>query len=177
MATLMATLLTGLGGTATAGAAAAGAGAVATTTTLSTLSTALTVVGGLSSIMSGMQQQSALNQQAVDEETRATQETINGRQDALKSLKALNDDMAAIAVAGYASGVGGEGSVMAAQNEARKVGDQNMNMARNNAAIQSAARRGNAGQLRKSGRSSFTNGLFGAIRGGLNQYSRIVARG
>jgi len=173
MATLMATMLASLkaGAMATAGAAAGTAG------TLGTISTALTVVGGLASIMSGVQKKNALEQQAVDEETRATQETIQGRQDALDALRALNRDAAAIAVAGYASGIGAEGSVAAAQDEARKVGDQNMTMARDNAAFQSAARRGQAEQLRQQGQGELTGGIFGAIKGGLSLFQRREARG
>lgn len=183
MATMFATLLAGLksagvaagagaAGTAAAGTAAAGVG------TLGTLSTALTVVGGLSSIMAGAQQKSALEQQAVDEETRATQETIQGRQDALTSLRALNADMAQIAVAGYASGIGGgEGSALAAMDEARKVGDQNMNMARDNAAFQSAARRGQATQYRREGNGTFLGGIMGATKGASSLFQRLEARG
>lgn len=184
MATMMATMIASLqataAGTAAVGAtgAAAAGTAAATTGALGTLSTALTVVGGLASIMSGAQAKSASDQQAVDEETRATQETINGRQDALQAMRALNRDMAQIAVAGYASGIGGsEGSVGAAQDEARKVGDQNINMSRDNAAFQSAARRGQAGQLRSQGRGAFTSGIFGAVKGGLSLFQRREARG
>lgn len=183
MSTMLAGLKTAAVGGAATGAAAAGTGAAAagtaaaTTGALGTLSTAMTVVGGLASIMSGAQAKSAADQQAVDEETRATQETIQGRQDALQAMRALNNDMAQIAVAGYASGVGGEGSVAAAQDEARKVGDQNINMARDNAAFQSAARRGQAGQLRTQGRGQLTSGAFGAVKGGLSLFQRREARG
>jgi hypothetical protein len=179
---MMATMLAGLktaavGGAATGAATAAAGTAAATTGALGTLSTAMTVVGGLASIMSGAQAKSAAYQQAVDEETRATQETIQGRQDALQAMRALNSDMAQIAVAGYASGIGGEGSVAAAQDEARKVGDQNINMARDNAGFQSAARRGQARQLRTQGRGEFTSGIFGAVKGGLSLLQRREARG
>lgn len=182
MATMMATMLASLqAGAAGAGVAAGAAGAAGATAaaagTLGTISTALTVVGGLASIMSGAQQRNALKQQAVDEDTKATQETIQGRQDALQSLRSLNKDMAAIAVAGYSSGIGGEGSVLSAQEEARKVGDQNMNMSRSNAAFQSASRRSSSAQLRKEGNGKFTSGLFGAVKGGLDLFQRRGARG
>jgi len=180
MATLMATMLAGLKATVAgaAGTAGAAAGAAGTAGALGGISTALTVVGGLASIMSGAQQKSALDQQAADEETRATQETIQGRQDALQAMRALNNDMAQIAVAGYASGIGGgEGSVLAAQNEARKVGEQNINMSRQSAAMQSAARRSQAGQLRKEGRGALAGGIFGGIKGVSSLFQRVGARG
>jgi len=180
MATLMATMLASLkaGAATLAGGSAAAGGATAAASGLSVASTAMTVVGGLASIMSGAQQKNAAEQTAVNEEMAATQETIKGREDALQSMRALNRDMAQIAVAGYASGIGGgEGSVLAAQNEARKVGDQNINMSRTNAAYQSAARRGQADQSRETGRGAYTSGLFGAIKGGASLFQRREARG
>tara|TARA_R110000744_G_scaffold326330_4_gene432091 strand:- start:5602 stop:6129 length:528 start_codon:yes stop_codon:yes gene_type:complete len=165
-----------VGGVAAAGAGAAGAAAGAGA--LGTLSTALTVVGGLASIMSGAKQKSALDQQATDEDTRATQETIQGRQDALSAMRALNQDQAQIAVAGYASGIGGgEGSAAAAQEEARKVGDQNFNLSRDNAAFQSSARRNQGRQYRDQGQGAFTSGLFGAVKGGISLFQRREVRG
>lgn len=178
MATLFTTLMTSLGGgtAAAAGAGAVGAGAAAGGA-LTGLSTAFTIVGGLASIFSGFQEASALKQEAVDEDTRAVQETIQGKQDALQALRALNSDTARIAVAGYASGIGGEGSVRAAQDEAFKVGEENVNMARDNAAIQSAQRRGNARQLRKSASAAAFGGVLGAFKGVSGLFERKLQRG
>lgn len=173
MAAMFATLFAGVGKAAAAvGSVVSGAGGAA-----SFLSGLSTVVGGFASIYSGAQQKAALDQQAVDEETRAVQETLNGRQTALDAMKKLNDDMAAITVAGYASGLQASGSVQTAQDEAQKVGDINMNTARENARVQSAARRGQARQLRIEGKGAMTGGIFGAIKGGLSLFSRDAARG
>lgn len=177
MATLFASFLGAIGG----GGAAVG-GAVATTAAVgggfaSFMSGLSTVVGGLASIAAGAQQKAALDQQAVDEETRAVQETINGRQNALDAMKKLNDDMAAITVAGYASGLASSGSIQTAQDEAQKVGEYNMNMARENSRYQAAARRSQAKQLRIEGKGAMTSGIFGAIQGGLSLFSRKTARG
>lgn len=173
---MFATLLSSVkGAAATVGTAATGATSGAGG--LSALSVASTVVGGLASLYSGAQEASALESQAVDEETRAVQETINGKQDALNALRDLNRDQAKIAVAGYASGIGGEGSVEAAQNEAQKVGEQNISLARENARFQSSARRDQAKQLRYSASGARTGGILGAVRGGTSLFSRRTARG
>lgn len=176
MATLFATFLGALGG---GGGAAAGATAAATTgfSATSFFSGLATVVGGLASVGAGAAAKSAQDQQAVQEETGAVQETLDGRQQALNSLRKLNDDMAKITVAGYASGLQSSGSVQTAQNEAREVGEQNINMARNNAAFQSASRRTQAKQHRIEGKAAYTGGLMGAVEGGLSMFSRRTARG
>lgn len=172
----------GGGGAAASGAAATGAAAAAGTGGLfssfaSIASIGSTVVGGLASLASGAQQKSAAYQQAFDEDTKAVQETINGRQDALGAMQKLNADMAKITVAGYASGLMGDGSVGAAQDEAQRVGEGNINMARTNAAYMSATRRGQARQLRAEGDAAQTGGIFGAIQGGLSLFSRRTQRG
>ena len=175
--TLIATL--GGGGAAAAGTAAgaAGAGAGIGSTLATIASVGSTVVGGLASIASGRQQQAAFNAQAADEESKAVQETLSGRQEALTAMRKLNQDLANITVAGYASGLSPTGSIEAAQNEASRIGEANINMARNNAAYASAARRGQAQQLRNEGRGARQQGIFGAVSGGLSLFSRRQARG
>lgn len=158
-----------------AGAATAGAGLFSSLTSIASIGS--TIVGGLASIASGKQQDYALQQQARDEETKAVQETINGRAEALTAMRQLNKDLAGITVAGYASGLTAEGSVAAAQEEAIKIGERNVNMARDNAAIASAGRRGQAAQLRSEGRAARRAGIWEAMRGGLQAFSRAGARG
>lgn len=193
MAVLFTTLVSALGGgggaaaagaaagTAAGAAAGTAAGAAATGGAFSSLATIAsigsTVVGGLASIASGKQQEAALKSQAFDEETKAVQETINGRQEALTAMRKLNTDLSNVVVAGYGSGLEATGSIEAAQNEAARVGEANINMARNNASYASAARRGQAQQLRNEGRGARAQGLFGAIQGGLSLFSRRTARG
>ena len=177
MATLFASFFVALGkGAAAVGAAASSAVGTAGGAA-SFLSGLSTVVGGLASIASGRQQKAALDQQAADEDVRATQETINGRQVALDAMKKLNDDMASITVAGFASGLQSSGSVEVAQQEAQKVGDRNMNMARENARFAAAGRRSQAKQYRIEGKAANTQGIFGAIEGGLSLFSRKTERG
>lgn len=177
----MATLFTTLIGTLTGGGGAAGAGAAAGAAAgggLNFFSVASSVVGGLSSIMAGNAEADALEQQAVDNETRAVQEEINGRQDALDALRRLNRDQASIAVSGYASGIGGgEGSVQAAQEEAQKIGEENVNVARENAGFSSRLRRSQATQNRKSASGARLGGIFGALDQGFSLFTRRTARG
>lgn len=179
----MATLFTAFfatvakGAAAIGGAASAATGAVGGSGALTFLSGLSTVVGGLASISAGRQQEAALEAQAQDEELRASQETLNGREVALNAMKKLNDDMAAITVAGYASGLASSGSVEAAQREAQQVGEANMASARENSRFAAAARRGQARQLRVEGAGARQQGLFGAIQGGLSLFSRGVQRG
>lgn len=163
---------TGTAAAASAGAAAGGFGSLATIASIGS-----TVIGGLASMASGSARKAALDAQAFDEESRATQETITGRQDALQAMQKLNQDLAKVTVAGYASGLQGDGSIQAAQNEAVRVGEGNMNMARLNANYMSAARRGQARQLREEGSAARKEGIFGAIQGGLSLFSRRVQRG
>lgn len=187
MAVLFTTLLAGLGGgggaaagtaAAAGGAAAAASGAAGIGSTLATIaSIGSTVVGGLASMASGRQQQAAFNAQAADEESKAVQETLEGRQQALTAMRKLNQDLANVVVAGYGSGLEPTGSIEAAQNEAIRTGEANINMARDNAAYASAARRGQAAQLRNEGRAARQQGIFGAVSGGLSLFARRNARG
>jgi hypothetical protein len=182
MAALFPAFLSAIG-SSTAGAAATTAGVAATGTAgafsslASIASIGSTVVGGLASLAGGAQKQAALNAQAFDEEGKAVQETITGRQDALAAMQKLNQDLAKVTVAGFASGLQGDGSIAAAQDEAIRIGEANMNTARNNAAYMAAARRGQARQLRIEGKAARTEGIFGAIQGGLSLFSRRTARG
>ena len=163
--------------TATSAAAAVGTAATAAGSTLSFLSVASTVAGGLAAMYSANQEASALEGQAQDAEFRATQDTINGKQDALNALRDLNNEQAKIVAAGYASGIGGEGSTAAAFEASQKVGDQNYNQSRENARYQSAARRSQARQYRSSARGARTGGVFKAVSGGLSLFARREARG
>lgn len=180
MAELFTTLIAGLGGGGSSAAAAGGAAAGAATTGFSLtslLSTGATVVGGLASLASGRNQASALNAQAGQEDIKAVQEEINGRQEALTAMRKLNADLGNVLVAGYASGLAPSGSVEAAQNEALQTGEANITMARNNARFAAAARRGQAAQLRTEARGAKSQGLFSAISGGLSLWSRRDQRG
>lgn len=184
MAVLFTSLIGALGGGGTSAAAAAGgaaasaSGAATIGSTLATIaSIGSTVVGGLASMASGRAQQSALNAQAADEEGKAVQETLEGRQQALTAMRQLNKDLANITVAGYGSGLEPSGSIEAAQNEALRVGEANVSMARENANYASAARRGQAQQLRNEGRAARQQGIYGAVSGGLSLFSRRFARG
>lgn len=179
-ATMMATL-SGGGGAAAAGAAGTAATVGTTAATgggaLSAISTGLTVLGGLSSIAGAAQESAAMKSEALQEEGKATQETIKGQEDAAAALRAMNADQAKIAVAGYSSGIGGAGSVATAQEEAQKIGDQNVNISRENAALQSAARRDQAGQLRAGARGAIFGGITRAVGGVSNLFQRRYARG
>lgn len=182
----MAELFTGIimamggGGGAAAGgaAAAAGAGAAAGGFSWAGLaSLGATVVGGLASIASGNAQGAALEAQARDENFRAVQETVNGRQEALQAMKKLNQDLANVSVAGYASGLAPQGSIEAAQNAAIEAGEFNITMSRTNAQMAAASRRQNSYQLRQEARAARRAGMFGAIQGGLSAFGRQTARG
>lgn len=180
MAALFPAFLSAIGASAapaaaTAGTAATAAGGFASLASIASIGS--TVVGGLASLASGAQKKSALDQQAMDEDTKAVQETITGRQDALQAMQKLNADLAKITVAGFASGLSGDGSIAAAQDQASKIGEANINTARNNAAYMAASRRGQARQLRVEGNAARTEGIFGAIQGGLSLFSRRTARG
>lgn len=187
MAELFATMMASLGGgtaaaagttaAAGAGAAAAGAGGALGGIGLGTLSTGLTVVGGISSVLSGFAQKRAMESQAIQEETAAVQETIQGRQDALDSLRALNRDQAQIAVAGFSSGIGSEGSVAAAQEKAQTIGQGNIEMSRTGASIRSAGRRQSAAQARIEGTGAVLGGIAGAVSGVSSLFQRRQARG
>lgn len=184
MAVLFTTLLSavGGGGGAAAGAAAAGAGAAAGAAAgglswATIASVGSTIVGGLASIAGGRQQEAAMNAQADDADMEAVQETLNGRQEALTAMRKLNADLGSIIVAGYGSGLTPEGSIEAAQNEAIATGEANINMARNNSSLAAARRRGQGAQLRAEGRAARTQGIFGAVQGGLSLFSRRTARG
>ena len=180
MASLFAML--GAGGAAGAAGAGAAAGAAAGAGGLfsslgSIASVASTVIGGLASIAAGRREEAALKQQAIDEDTRAVQEEINGRAEALESIRALNAETARMAVAGYASGIGGSGSVEAAMEESLRLGERNVSMSRDNAAIGSAMRRGQGEQLRLEGRARRSAGVLGAVRGGLSLFTNRSFRG
>lgn len=155
--------------------AAAGGGALSTLGTLASVGS--TIVGGLSSIAAGRQQAAAAESQAQAEEMSATQETINGRNDALTALRRLNSDLSSITVAGYASGLDSSGSVQSAKDQAALIGNENMNMSRDNAAYAAAQRRQQAQQFRNEGRAAKTQGIMGAVSGGLNLFARRNARG
>lgn len=180
MTVLFSALAAGIGkataaiGAAVGGGAAAGGG-LSTLTTLASFGS--TVVGGLASIASGRQQQHAAEMAASDEEMKATQETLTGRQDALTAMRRLNADLSSITVAGYASGLDPSGSVQAAKDQASEVGEANMNMARDNAAFASASRRQQAQQYRNEGRGAYAQGIMGAVSGGLGLFARRTARG
>ena len=172
--------LTGGGGAAAGATAAAGAagGAAAGGLSFASIASGLsTVVGGLASIAAGRAEKDALYAQAADEESKAVQEQINGRQEALTALRKLNQDLAFVTVAGYGSGLTSEGSIEAAQNEAIKTGEQNISMARDNASYASAARRGRSYQLKREGRAAASAGMLRAVTGGLSMFSRGQARG
>lgn len=173
-----------LGGLATAatggagGGAGAAAGAVATGGGfLKTLSAGLTIVSGLGKIVAGQQQSAALKQQAMDEDLRASQEELNGREDALKAMEKLNQDMARISVAGFASGLTSGGSVDAAQQEAERIADANLSVSRSNAQINAAARRGQARQLRYEADGAALGGILGFVSDAGSLFSRRAARG
>lgn len=179
MATMFATAFAAM---ATAGTAAAGAGAAAATaasgfTLLQGVQIASTVVGGLAAIFGGAQQQQALESQAADEDIKASQELLNGREEAVKAMKQLNAEMAQSAVASYASGLAPSGSVINAQEAALAIGDRNVATSRENGKIASLGRRAQASQLRTEGRSAMTGGIFSAIGGGLQSIARDWNRG
>jgi hypothetical protein len=177
MATMFMTFFAAAGkGLAAAGAAASSA-VSAVGGTASFLSGLSTVVGGLASIAAGNQQKAAAYAQAADEDMRAKQETLNGREAALGAMRKLNEDMAHITVAGYASGLQSSGSVQTAQDEAQRIGEINMDSARNNAKFAAGMRRSSAQQMRVEGDGAQTAGIFSAISGGLGMFSRKTARG
>lgn len=183
MATMFATAFAAMAGggaaAAGAGAAAAGAGAAAAGgfSLLQGIQVASTVIGGLASIFAGAQKQDALNAQAADEDLKASQELLNGREEAVKAMKQLNAEMAQSAVASYASGLAPSGSVLNAQSAALEIGDRNVSSARENSKMISLGRRSQAAQLRAEGRSAMTGGIFGAISGGLQSIARDWNRG
>lgn len=125
----------------------------------------------------GKQQAAAAEAQATESEQQATQEVINGREDALNAMRQLNKDLSSITVAGYASGLSPTGSVQAAKDQAGQIGEANINTARNNSQYASAQRRQQAQQYRNEAQGARTQGLLGAVQGGLSLFSRRQARG
>ena len=89
----------------------------------------------------------------------------------------MNDDMAKIAVAGFASGLGGEGSIATAQAEARKVGESNIAITRENAQLSAQSRRASARSIRSGAGTTLAGGFMRAAAGGLNLFDRRAARG
>lgn len=181
MATMFATAfatLTGGAAAAGAGAAAAGAGAAAGGfSLLQGLQVASTVVGGLAAIFGGAQKQAALEAQAADEDVKASQELLNGREEAVKAMRQLNAEMAQAAVASFASGLAPSGSVLAAQEAALEVGTRNVETARENGQVAALGRRSQARQLRAEGGAAMTGGIFSALSGGLQSIARDWNRG
>lgn len=177
-ATLAATL--GGGGAAAGGAAAAAgtAGAAASGFSLASIASfGATVAGGLASLSASGMKASALEAQGADEDMKAVQESINGRQDALTAMRKLNSDLASVVVAGYGSGLTPEGSIAAAQDEAIATGEANINMARENASFASASRRQQGYQLRREAQGERSGGLFSLVTAGLSYAGRAKARG
>jgi len=180
MATMFATAFAAMagGGAAAAGAGAAAAGAAAGGfSLLQGVQIASTVVGGLAAIFGGAQKQAALEAQAADEDIKASQELLNGREQAVKAMKQLNAEMAQSAVASFASGLAPSGSVLEAQNQALEIGQRNVDTARDNAAVASMGRRSQARQLRAEGSAAMTGGIFSALSGGLQSIARDWNRG
>jgi len=163
------------GAAAASGAAAAGAGAFSSFASIASIGS--TVVGGLASIAAGNRQAAAQEQAAMDSETQAVQETITGRQDALQAMRQLNQNLAKVSVAGFASGLDSSGSISAAQNQALEAGQANIDMSRTNAAYASARRRGQSNELRREATGSRLAGYGQALSGGLSLLSRRTDRG
>lgn len=178
MFTAVAAMFGGGGAAATGAAVGTGAAAASTGFSLSTLfSVGSTIVGGLASISAGKQQAAALESQAQQENLKAVQDDVAGRQDATRAMRAMNKDLGDILVAGYGSGLEASGSIEAAMNEAQEVGEANMNTIRDNSKVQAAARRGQAAQYRLDAKGARSAGMFGALQGALSLGERRVARG
>ena len=130
-------------------AAAAGTAATAGTALLGALAGVSGIASGLASIARGNAEASSLIGQAEFEEFNAKQELLKGRSHALTAMRAANDAVASVQVAGFASGLTGAGSVATAKREAFEEGDFQVDMARSNAAIEAGIRRGTAASLRR----------------------------
>lgn len=162
----MATML----GTAFAGLTAGGGA-------LQALSIASTVVGGIAALSAGAAEKQALYNRAEDEEIKASQEVLKGREDAVKAMQRTEQLLAQNAVAGFASGLEASGSVVTAQEEAMEIGDRNLATSRENAQMAVYGRRSQASQYRVEGDAAARTGMFKALGGVLGGFSRFAARG
>lgn len=171
----MATMLTAIITTAKSGVAAVAGGGGGSLGTI--LSVGGSIASGLASIAAGNARASALESQAEVEDFRAKQELIKGREEVVKSLELLNDDLAAMTVAGYAAGLQPSGSVEAAKNDAIEAGEFSVATARDNADVASGMRRTSARNLRQDAKSARSGGIWGALTAGLTYGARTLRRG
>jgi hypothetical protein len=155
-----------IGGSATAAAGAAGGG-ISFGTILSAgagiISAGAGIASGLARIAQGRAEAAHLNDQAAWEDFNARQELTRGRAEAVDSIKMANDAIAAAQVAGFASGLAGEGSVNRAKEAAMRDAEYQVSMSRSDAEIRAGARRGEASRLRADARAAKTAGVFGAV--------------
>lgn len=171
----------GSAGTAAAGTAAVAGSGAAAAGGFGSIGTwiglASTAVGALAEIGAGNAQAAALESQALWDDFRAKQEVIDGRFEAAKELRNLNDTVAQQIVSGYASGLQGSGSVEQSQRDAIELGQLNVDLARDNSAIRAGARRGQAEQSRAEASAARSGGVFGALKHGFNFFTRKYGRG
>ena len=142
----------------TAGLSAAAGGGF-----LESLSTGLFVASGISELAGGFAQQSILEDQATMESFNAQQELVRGREDSLRILQELNDNLAAQMVAAFASGVAPTGSAAAGKEQAIEQAKFETGLARDEAEIRAAARRSEADILQKRGQSALISGATSGL--------------
>lgn len=177
MAVLFTTLFSALGGGgAAAGTAAAGAAATGFSAT-SLLSAGATIVGGLASLASGSGQAAALNAGADQEMIKASQDELEGRQNAVNAFRQMNEEMSAGLVGSAASGLSSSGSTIVAMEEAQKIGERNASAARDIGSANAAARRQSAFQMRQEAKGAKLGGVLGAVGGALQYGLRNNSRG
>ncbi|MCK5606291.1 hypothetical protein KAR91_30605 [Candidatus Pacearchaeota archaeon] len=129
------------------------------------LSGALTAASAFSSVVSGFQQSSALNQQAAQAKLQARNERLQGREQALGIQDQLSRDLSSQnALFAARGGIQGEGSALAAQNVAKNIASQDIDAALFNSQISAL----NAEQRAANAKSNAKAAVFGGISGAIS---------
>lgn len=134
-------------------------------------------VGGLAGLFKAKYENTAAQFEAAQIEGEAAQEELAGRQQVISMLGRLNSDLASINAAGFASGLRGGGSIATAKAEADKIAMDNIDIGRSNTKLKANQLRGQAAQVRISGKMAKAGALVDVGMAGLENFSRQVRRG
>lgn len=129
---------------------------------LDALSTGLFIASGIGQIGSGIAEQKLLSGQSKMEEFNAQQEVLRGREESLRILQELNQNLAAQTVGAFASGLAPTGSVEAGKKQAIQSAQFETGIARDEAEMRAGARRQQAAVQKRRGQAALVGGLFDA---------------
>lgn len=146
-------------------------------TALQGLSFASSIASGLMGMGQANAQAASLEESALWSDFGARQEILKGKQEAVEQRRQLNKVMAANIAAGYASGLGGEGSISQASIDAMNEADYQLGITRDDAIMRSATRRTQARQARNQASSTRDAGLWSAVSGGFDAGMSYYNRG